>query len=179
MSQTREILENGVYAVYTDGHYELFWEGLFKGNIAFIGIAHDGHYFGVPLDWNYGRSPLLEREYPKDDFCMNECDALLDWDFVKHTRHIQELGTPIKLKEGHFLPVAPVFLAMYGNKENLNAALAFAGAEEIDFSLDYWFAERCNVYLAWLFYGTTRYLYINHVHSTFQVGAVVLWEPKI
>ena len=110
---------------------------------------------------------------------MNECDALLDWDFVKHTRHIQELGTPIKLKEGHFLPIAPVFLAMYGNKENLNAALAFAGAEVIDFSLDYWFAERYNVDHAWFFYGTNRYLSYYYVNTTFQVGAVVLWEPKI
>ena len=37
-----------------------------------------------------------------------------------------------------------------------------------------WFAERCNVYYAWYFSGTNRYLGNGNVTYTNQVGAIAL-----
>ena len=101
----------------------------------------------------------------------------MDWDFVKHTNHLKELGLAIELKNGHYLPTMPVFGAMYHNREALNEALKYAGAEEIDFSEDFWFAQRYNVNYAWIFNGNYRYLTYIYVYYTYQCGAVSLWKP--
>lgn len=171
-------IANGVYTIYEDGT-SMPAKSAKKGKISRIGIAHDGHYFSVPLNWNYGKSRLLEKDkYPEDEYCQKEIEAILDWDFVKHTDHLKELGLAIELKEGHYLPTMPVFGAMYHNREALNEALKYAGAEEIDFSEDFWFAQRYNVYYAWFFNGDPRSLYYSSVYGTIQCGAVSLWKPK-
>lgn len=173
-------LPNGVYAVYADGSYKPYASGMDVTGVAMIGIAHDGHYFGVPLDWNYGNQRLLKEDrYPNDEHCVREADMLLNWDFVGETEYLKSLGLAFTLKPGHYIPTGPVFLAMYANRNQLNAALAAAGADEIDFGEDFWFAQRCNVYIAWIFYGAYRTLNVNYVSNAFQVGAVALWEPEL
>lgn len=37
-----------------------------------------------------------------------------------------------------------------------------------------WFAQRCSVDNAWIFYGGSGYLYNHNVHNAYQVGAVTL-----
>ena len=169
-------IPDGVYYILQDGSHSTTRPCACE--ISAIGIAHDGHYFSVPLDWNYGKSRLLKKDkYPEDEYCQQEIEAIMDWDFIKHTNHLKELGLSIDLKEGHYLPTMPVFGAMYKNRKCLNEALLAAGAEEIDFDEDFWLAQRYGVYYAWLFNGTSRLLHFN-VYNTYQVGAVALWEPK-
>lgn len=176
------ILPNGTYFVLKDGSF-CRWDNENdefpdKKLIAFIGISHDTHKFGVPINGNKGIWPLLNcgSNYPaKDDECMNEADAILDWDFVGATKHIQKLGTDIPLQDGEYLPTAPVFLAMYKNRIALNAMLKYAGGKEIDFSEDCWFGRRYYSLSAWFFYGNDGYLSSDYVGSSYLVQAVTLW----
>jgi len=170
--------ENGVYVVHKDGSYEEFDGENIMDDVAMIGIAYEGHTFGVPLDYDYGKQQLLkEDEYPKDEHCLNEVDALLNWDFKGETEYLKQLGLAFELKEGHYMPTIPVFLAMYSLRKELNLALSLAGAKVIDFDISRWFAQRSGVYYAWFFNGAYRHLSSNSVHGAFQVGAVSLWNP--
>lgn len=180
-----EFLPNGVYYVLKDGtHTAALSEGNDievpdKENIAFIGIAYDTHKFGVPIHGNKGSHKLLNcgSNYPdKDSECMCEADAILDWDFVGATKHIQKLGTDIPLNDGEYLPTAPVFLAMYKFRDLLNEALQYAGGEPIDFTEDFWFGRRYSSSYAWLFHGGIGTLYNTSVNSSYLVQAVTLWK---
>ena len=170
ISETRK---NGVYLLLNSGEIVPYTADNCE-SVNMIAIFHDGHSFGVPLDGDLGKHPLLKSDkHPKDSFCVNECRTLLDWDFVGNTKHIQELGTDIPLKEGQYLPTAPVWLAMYANKDALNNALKDCGGIPIDFTKDYWFAQRYNVVNAWFFYGTNGTLGdYGYVCSSFSVRAV-------
>ncbi len=170
---------HGVYVVYNDGSYEEFnGNNKDKADIAFIGIAYDGHTFGVPLNNDYGSHRLLKKdEYPTDEHCLNEMETLLNWDFVGETEYLDKLGLDFVLREGEYLPTATVFLAMYAHREQLNKALAYAGGQKIDFSAFRWLAARYGINSAWYFYGTYGSLSNNYVINAYQVGAVTLWEP--
>ena len=169
ISETRK---NGVCLLLNSGEIIPYLTNNCK-NVKMVAIFHDGHSFGVPLDGDLGEYPLLASDkHPKDNFCVNECQAFLDWDFIGNTKHIQELGTDIPLKEGQYLPTAPVWIAMYANKATLNDALKDCGGTPIDFTKDYWFAQRRNVYFAWFFYGTNGSLSFNYVCHSFSVRAV-------
>ena len=171
--------ENGVYVVHKDGSYEEFNGENLMDDVAMIGIAYDGHTFGVPLDHDYGKQRLLkEDEYPEDEHCLDEVDALLNWDFKGETEYLKQLGLAFELKEGHYMPTMPVFLAMYFHRKYLNMALSLAGAKEIDFGISRWFAQRYDVFYAWYFNGSYRNLNYGSVNSTVQVGAVALWNPN-
>jgi hypothetical protein len=144
-----------------------------------VRIWHNGHTFLVPKDWNKGKWPLLNKKGEENskqnkEHLMSEIDALLDWDFVAATKHIQDLGTDIPLKDGEYLITAPVWLAMYEHRIALNKALSNIGAMEIDFNEDFWFAQRYSVYYAWYFHGASRTLYTTSVTNAYQVGAVSL-----
>lgn len=172
-------LENGVYVVHNDGSYEEFNGENLMDDVAMIGIAYDGHTFGVPLDHDYGKHRLLkEDKYPEDKHCLNEVDALLNWDFNGETEYLKQLGLAFELKEGHYMPTIPVFLAMYFHRKNLNMALILAGAKEIDFSAYRWFAQRYNVNYAWFFFGNHGILGYDNVVYAFRCQAVALWNPN-
>lgn len=144
-----------------------------------VRIWHDGHTFLVPKDWNKGEWPLLNkkgRENSKQnkERLMNEMDALLDWDFVAATKHIQHLGTDIPLKDEEYLMTAPVWLAMYKHRIELNKALNNIGAMEIDFDKTQWLAQRSYINRAWFFYGISGSLENSRVAFAFQVGIIML-----
>ena len=144
-----------------------------------VRIWHDGHTFKVLKNWDRGVCTLLseggrKKSAQNEERLQSEVGALLDWDFVGATKHIQSLGTDIPLGEGEYLPTAPVFLAMYKYKGNLNAALKSMGAAEIDFEEDCWFAQRYGVGHAWLFGGTYGYLGNSSVSSAFRARALAL-----
>ena len=144
-----------------------------------VRIWHDGHTFKVLKNWDRGVCPLLNEDGRKEsaqneERLQDEVEALLDWDFVGATKHIQILGTDITLGEGEYLPTAPVFLAMYKYKDELNAALKSMGAEEIDFEEDCWFAQRYNAYYAWIFYGNYGTLNYTSVHVAYRARALAL-----
>ncbi len=169
---TSETRKNGVYVLLDSGEIVPYPTNSCK-NVRMIAIFHDGHSFGVPLDGDLGEYPLLKSdEHPMDDFCVNECQALLDWDFIGNTKHIQELGTDIPLEDGQYQPTAPVWLAMYAYKDELNNALADFGGTPIDFSKEYWFAQRCSVYGAWGFGGAGGDLYYYYACNSNFVRVV-------
>ena len=171
-------LANGVYLIYKDGSYIEYTEQPVFTDYISIGIAHDGHYFRVPRNWNLGSNALLKDEQnPMDDHCLKEADAMMNWDFVGETQYLKRLGLAFDLKDGYCLPTMPVFLAMYANREVLNKGLLMMGAEEIDFEECYLIAQRNGVYYAWDFGGYYRSLNFNYVNSAYQVCAVAPWEP--
>lgn len=167
---------DGFYIVYNDGSYLPFTGSEPKENAAFIGVSYDGHTFGVGRKvGNYTLLPT--RSIPKDDYCQEEYQALFDWDFVRHTEHIKELGSKIPLKEGEYIPVAPVFvvIANLANK-GLNDALKYIGLDCIDMGQCYWFAQRYISEYAWFFYGSSGTSYFNPCTYEYAVQAVVLWN---
>lgn len=173
-------LANGVYIVYKNGLYERYSKDCSIKDIAFIGVAHEGHTFGLPLDCLYKKSRLLVKdEYPVDSHCVSEVDALLNWDFVGETRYLQGLGLSFQLKEGHYIPTMPVFTALYAYRNDLNDVLKRADRTQIDFKSDFWFAQRYGVNGAWVFNGSYRMLncFSYGVSNAAQVVAVALWEP--
>lgn len=57
----------------------------------------------------------------------------------------------------------------------INATQTKAGKVTLSNASTRWWAERCSVIGAWIFYGVTRTLYHNIVSYAFQVGAVSLF----
>lgn len=168
---------NGVYIVYNDGTYIPFSSDAPKDNAKFVGVAYNGHTFGVFR--KVGDYKLLpSTNIPKDDLCQDEYQALIDWDFVKHTDHIFKLGCEIPLVEGEYLPTAPMFVVIANlANQGLNDALKHIGLDPIDLDGYYWFAQRCNASFAWYFYGAYGSLYGFTVTNVLTVQAVVLWNP--
>ena len=170
-------VSNGVYIVYNDGTYVPFSSDAPKDNAKFVGVAYDGHTFGVFR--KVGDYQLLpSTNIPKDDLCQDEYQALFDWDFVKHTDHIFKLGSEIPLVEGEYLPTAPMFVVMANlANQDLNDALKHIGLDPIDLYGYYWVAQRSDASSAWFFNGIGGYLGSNSVTGEFTVQAVVLWNP--
>jgi hypothetical protein len=144
-----------------------------------VRIWHDGHTFKVPLHSNKGDWPLLNKEgwrrsEQDTNDLKNEAEAICDWDFATATKRIQELGTDIPLAEGEYLPTAPVMIAMYIYRHELNAALEKLGGEPINFDNIFWFAARYDVTGAWFFYGYYGSLYGSGVGSSYRCQAVAL-----
>lgn len=173
---------NGVYILLEDDTLVPFspdLPGPDEQPAQMIVIYHDGHSFGIPFDGDLGESKLLNKDdIPKDDHCLNDFEALLNWDFVGETKHIQKLGTPIQLPEGYYLPTSAVWVAIYANREKINEALKKYGGTPIDFGECYWFAERYYVNHARIFYGGHGYLGNTGVNYGIRVQAVTLY-PKI
>lgn len=125
----RSQLKNGVYLIYSDGTFLPFTGSEPKENVKSIGIAYDGHSFGVCLE-DLGEWPLL-KDYEKcpeeSEFYLTECEGALDWDFIGKTKHIQELGTDIPLEEGQYIPTLAPLMVMCAWKKEINKALKYAG----------------------------------------------------
>lgn len=174
---------NGVYILLEDDTLVPFTRdmpGPDEQPAQMIVVYHDGHSFGIPFDGDLGESKLLNRDdIPKDDHCLSDFEALLNWDFAGETKHIQKLGTPIKLPEGYYLPTSAVWVAIYANRIDINNALEKFGCKPIDFGDDYWFAERYGVYGARFFNGNYGFLSgYSYVYDAFRVQAVALY-PNI
>lgn len=178
---------NGVYYVKKDGsyidvitakRYVTKNKGI-RDYVAKLGIAHDGHYFALPLNWDiYGKTRLTDKDsYPTDEYCICEADALLEWNFIKHTRHIQELGTSINLQDGHYIPTPAVLLAMRAYKDDINGALSSLGIKEIDWNSDFWSCCRCDTYGAWNADGGYGFFGYDNMYNAFVCVPVSLWEP--
>ncbi|MBQ7462446.1 MAG: DUF1566 domain-containing protein [Bacteroidaceae bacterium] len=170
---------NGIYLVYEDGSFMPFSEECKKEGIAYIGIIHDGHPFCVALK-DLGEFELVKnwRKCPgeSDLYVRSECEALNDWDFIKRTKHIQEVGTDIPLKDGEYIPSLPVLNAMcYWRKRGLNDALVFAGGEPLkdDF---YWSSTEYTQYIAWNMHFGSGYIYFNFKYNSYVARAVAAFN---
>lgn len=180
-------IENGVYVVYKDGHYVKSADVVAAGkppyavDVAFVGLAYDGHTFGVHLCGSKGHFPLINtpgHTAPKDDLCFeNEWDALMEWDFVKHTRHIQKIGTDIPLEEGEYLPTLACLMVMFHYQEQLNETLEFVGGKPIDFGTNFWSCLRRGSYAAWNAYGRGGFFSSGYMFIKYAAVPLSLWNP--
>ena len=147
------IPEDGIYLIYDDNSYRKFDKDCKKEGIKYVGIIHNRHAFSVALK-DLGVFQLLkddvECEKESDFYLCRECEALNDWECVKRTSRIQELGTDIPLKEGEYIPALPMVVAMcYWANRGLNDALEFADGNPLRMGSHYWSVTEYSSYYAW------------------------------
>lgn len=128
------ILPNGIYLIFSDGHYIPFTKDLQKKDakdVESIGVMYDGHTFRIMLK-DLGSHPLVRdidncpEESPN---YKRECDGLHDWDFITATKYIMAEGSDIPLPENWYIPtLAPLDLMAHW-KDDINAALELSGGE--------------------------------------------------
>ena len=58
----------------------------------------------------------------------------------------------------------------------LSPSISKMGTTAINNSTGRWFAQRCDVYTAWFFYGNGGILYAGNVNGTYRCQAVALLE---
>lgn len=145
---------DGIYLVYEGGGHRVF-----TGNnpvceaegVKYIGVAHDGHSFCIALK-SLGRGPLIKDRTKCPDthilYVKDEIEAYFNWDYVKQTKLIQELGTEVPLPDDEYIPSVPMLLLMAYLKERINKALAFVGGEPLEDVL-YWSSLLMGFCTAW------------------------------
>lgn len=148
------IPEDGIYLIYDDNSYRKFDKSCKKEEIKYVGIIYNRHAFSVALK-DLGVFHLLkddvECEEESDFYLSRECDALNDWECVKHTSRIQRLGTDIPLKECEYIPALPMVVAMcYWANRGLNDALEFADGNPLRMDSHYWSVTEFNSTYAWV-----------------------------
>lgn len=154
---------DGVYIIFKTGQYVPFEKGADynKEDVKYIGIVHDGHAFAVGLK-DIGEYSLVKEgvkcpsDHPSYRYC--ECDALLDWEFVERTKHIQELGTDIPLAEGEYLPSLPMLVVMFHYRGEINEALESVGGEPFDEDGSWWTCCEYDATNAWYLNASYGYL---------------------
>ncbi|MBQ9532423.1 MAG: DUF1566 domain-containing protein [Prevotella sp.] len=167
---------NGVYLIYEDNSYILYTKDADTKNVKYIGIIHDGHAFAVALK-DLGEFQLLKDGVKcpeKSNFYVRrECDALNDWECIKRTAHIQELGTDIPLKEGEYIPALPMVTAMcYWAERGLNEALEAVGGEPLDMDSYYWSVTEYDSGSAWNVHFVNGLVYGNYKYGSGVVRPV-------
>ena len=162
------IPEDGIYLIYDDNSYRKFEKGCKKEGIKYVGVIHNRHAFSVALK-DLGVFQLLkgdvECEEESDFYLSRECDALNDWECVKRTSRIQELGTDIPLKECEYIPALPMVVVMcYWANRGLNDALEFAGGNPLRMVSYYWSVTEYSQTYAWdvNFSNGNVHNYYNH-----------------
>ena len=134
-------LEIDIYVIYTDGSYEPYTGANSTENVKYIGVVYDGHPFAITLK-DLGKYPLVREDAKCPDehpfYRDTECEALIDWEFIERTKHIQEVGTDIPLKEGEYIPSLPMLVVMRAWAEKINEALEYVGGEPFDMEECYW-----------------------------------------
>ena len=149
--------KGGIYIIFRDGQYKLFEKdaAINKDDVKYIGVIYDGHSFAIAL------KDLGEFQLVKDGVkCPSnhplyrdaECEALIDWECIEHTKHIQELGTDIELPDGEYIPSLPMLVVMRAWAEKINEALEFVGGELFDMGSSYWSCTE---------YGSTGAWYVS------------------
>ena len=176
-------VENGLYLVYEDGSYIRYTgehdESAAEG-VKYIGIVHDGHSFAVALK-DLGKYALVQdidkcpSEHPS--YRRRECDALLDWECVERTKHIQEIGTDIPLADGECIPALPMVVLMCHYAENgLNEALKFVGGEPFDMEEYYWSVTEGSSGYAWYVAFNTGNVFSNYKYHSYVVRPVAAFN---
>ena len=146
--------QDGIYLVYDDGSYKPYTGSNEKKDakgVKYIGLVEDGHPFCIALK-DLGSFQLLRDgvKCPSNSpfYLPREVDALHDWECVKRTKHIQELGTDIPLADGEYIPALPMLVAICRNVKEINKALEFAGGTPFDMDEYYWSVTEGSSYTA-------------------------------
>lgn len=182
-NQSGAMPDNGIYVIYKDGSFMKFEkddeEVPTNENAVLVGIIQDGHSFAV-VPKELGRFKLVKdyEDCPdeSDLYIRSECEALNDWDCITKTKHLQEVGTDIPLKDGEYIPSLPMLVAMmYWRKRGLNEALQHIGGDPISDSY-HWSSTEYNSNNAWGINGESGYIYINNESNSIVVRAVCAWN---
>lgn len=147
---------DGVYICYNDGHNELYDGNNPKDNVRGIGLVVGSHSLCVSLE-DIDDTTLTNR-YGKSDYGKYISDwdlARMDYDGAENTKHIQEIGTDIKLADGEYISSLGELYLIYLYKYEINEALSYVYGKQIADDW-YWSSTESSAQSAWFlhfYYG--------------------------
>ena len=117
---------DGVYICYNDGHNELYDDNNLKDDVRGIGLVVGSHSLCVSLE-DIDDTTLTNRdgESGYDKYISDRGLARMDYDGAENTKHIQEIGTDIKLANGEYIPSLGELYLIYLHKYKINYALGY------------------------------------------------------
>ena len=141
---------DGVYICYDDGHNELYDGNNQKDDVRGIGLVVGSHSLCVSLE-DIDDTALTNRD-GKSDYGKYISDwdlARMDYDGAENTKHIQEIGTDIKLADGEYIPSLGELYLIYLHKYEINEALSYVYGKQIADEW-YWSSTEGSATSAWL-----------------------------
>ena len=123
---------DGVYICYNDGHNELYDGNNQKDDVRGIGLVVGSHSLCVSLR-DIDDTTLTNRDGESDyGKYISDWDlARMDYDGAENTKHIQEIGTDIKLADGEYIPSLGELYLIYLHKYKINGALSYVYGKQI------------------------------------------------
>ena len=140
---------DGVYICYNDGHNELYDGNNPKDDVRGIGLVVGSHSLCVSLE-DIDDTILTNRD-GKSDYGKYISDwdlARMDYDGAENTKHIQEIGTDIKLADGEYIPSLGELYLIYLHKYEINEALSYVYGKQIADEW-YWSSTEGSATSAW------------------------------
>lgn len=173
--------KDGIYLVYDTGVAQLFTKGLTKSYaeyVKYIGVVHEGHAFCVSLK-SLGSYKLVKECTGSPSvhplYIEKEVEALFDWECVERTKHIQEVGTDIPLKDGEYIPSLPMLVVMCHLKNKINEALEFVGGDILE-DKNYWSDTECSATGAWNVYFSNGSVLNERKNNTYAIRSVAAFN---
>ena len=148
---------DGVYICYNDGHNELHDGNNPKDDVRGIGLVVGSHSLCVSLE-DIDDTILTNRD-GKSDYGKYISDwdlARMDYDGAENTKHIQEIGTDIKLADGEYIPSLGELYLIYLYKYEINGALSYVYGKQIADEW-YWSSTEYSAQTAWTLYFGNGY----------------------
>ena len=150
---------DGVYICYNDGHNELYDGNNQKDDVRGIGLVVGSYSLCVSLG-DIGDTILTNRdgESGYDKYISDWDLARMDYDGAENTKHIQEIGTDIKLADGEYIPSLGELYLIYLHKYKINEALSYVYGKRIADDW-YWSCTEVSAQDAWglnFYTGTQR-----------------------
>ena len=158
---------DSVYICYNDGHNELYDGNNQKDDVRGIGLVIGNHSLCVSLE-DIDNTTLTNRDGEPDyDKYISDWDlARMDYDGAGNTKHIQEIGTDIKLADGEYIPSLGELYLIYLHKYEINEALSYVYGKQIADEW-YWSSTEYSAMNAWFLYFHYGRQLLN-AKSTFQ-----------
>ena len=140
---------DGVYICYNDGHNELYDGNNPKDDVRGIGLVVGSHSLCVSLR-DIDDTKLTNRDDKSDyDKYISDWDlARMDYDGAENTKHIQEIGTDIKLTDVEYIPSLGELYLIYLHKYKINYALGYVHGKLIADEW-YWSSTELSASGAW------------------------------
>ena len=140
---------DGVYICYNDGHNELYDGNNPKDDVRGIGLVVGSHSLCVSLE-DIDDTTLTNRdgESGYDNYISDWDLARMDYDGAENTKHIQEIGTDIKLADGEYIPSLGELYLIYLHKYKINEALSYVYGKQIADDW-YWSSTENSAQYAW------------------------------
>ena len=140
---------DGVYICYNDGHNELYDGNNPKDDVRGIGLVVGSHSLCVSLE-DIDNTTLTNRDGESDyGKYISDWDlARMDYDGAENTKHIQEIGTDIKLADEEYIPSLGELYLIYLHKYEINKALSYVYGKQIADEW-YWSSTEASAQNAW------------------------------